>query len=903
MTCKHSESGRTLLETLAVLVVIAILLLASLAGYNFVIHKYKKDQTVKAISELAVRYKLRPVISKDGSISVKDVYPEAERADSFHMRTKDTSTGRVHLEADEITSFAVVVNDILDDTCRSALEKGEYDGALVIGQQEYNKKNDYLVIGKEYLKNFDYNKLTANQQNELKKAGITSTSSKEDVMNVICAQSSKKLRRMALVFGDKCPKMGASYWYQGKCWPCPKDEKEDKRGSCCTAFNTCGYCEVAPWYCAESPAICHNNLVCDTDGTKSCVECVRKEDCCGSNAGKICSRNHCCPEGQIWGGLNCVCPDDKPTLCGTTCCSGECSEVDSTKCKVGCSEERNVCQKCDDTQGEWVADTNKDDQDVEGLDVCHTCKNGEIVLKDEEKTKVTSGGCCKEEEEWLENQCCIPSTENLEVCKKTCGAPNKCQACNDSTGELYYPDEDKKEVCGTGEAQVCCKECNDDNTGCKLPTCEGTAAEHPCKKCNETTGQWTDIDDTNTSGLSECQKCESGEIGIDEGKQIPGLDCARCSATGELEENTSVSVPTCQKCDLEEGSSTRWHWIPDNTKTEGECGICYNGNIIENTSISIPVCQKCDIGEGSSTRWKLIPDDTNTSGLDACHICKEGVSVLKNETKATVCGEKCCSNACNDDDTDCKECVVLYKEVRSGRTSSVETIECCDEVVENIVGSLDATGYLTYSVAARGINEKRLYCCPKEKVHKETNTCCGDGYEVVSDGCCLSSKVYIEGGEKKCCLNDGIYGDIYDDGTKCCLGRVQNNKCMCPENKLNNNWDSYGCKKCEMVNGEPTYVPDTSVEGMDCGNKCQHCSQGNCTPKVYGYDGLIGDFCCKCGGKCNNWCTYCAPNGPCIGDGYENICSAGPEYTAGIKNTMCYESSYQTKITNFLKSL
>ena len=115
MPSKRTEFGRSLVETLAVLVVIAILLLAGLAGYNFTIHKYKKDQTVKAISELAVRYKLHP-ISKTGSIEVKSIYPEADRADAVNMKTADTDTGRVRLEVSEDNSyFAVVVNNILDD--------------------------------------------------------------------------------------------------------------------------------------------------------------------------------------------------------------------------------------------------------------------------------------------------------------------------------------------------------------------------------------------------------------------------------------------------------------------------------------------------------------------------------------------------------------------------------------------------------------------------------------------------------------------------------------------------------------------------------------------------------------------------------------------------------------------
>ena len=68
------ESGRTLLETLAVLVVMAILILGSVTGYDFVIKKYRENETVKAVSELAVRYKLRPVKGNGKFVQIKDIF-------------------------------------------------------------------------------------------------------------------------------------------------------------------------------------------------------------------------------------------------------------------------------------------------------------------------------------------------------------------------------------------------------------------------------------------------------------------------------------------------------------------------------------------------------------------------------------------------------------------------------------------------------------------------------------------------------------------------------------------------------------------------------------------------------------------------------------------------------------
>ena len=114
MSSKRTEFGRSLVETLAVLAIMAILTLVSVTGYNFMVRKYKQNQTVKAISEMAVRYKLRP--TEHNPVYVKTIYPEADIADAVSIRTADTTTGRVMVEVsnENPSYFTVVVNQILD---------------------------------------------------------------------------------------------------------------------------------------------------------------------------------------------------------------------------------------------------------------------------------------------------------------------------------------------------------------------------------------------------------------------------------------------------------------------------------------------------------------------------------------------------------------------------------------------------------------------------------------------------------------------------------------------------------------------------------------------------------------------------------------------------------------------
>ena len=193
MQMKKSESGRSLVEVLAVLAIIALLMLASILGYDFMMKRWRRQETVKEITELAVRYKLHPVKGNDNKIKIQAVYPEAELANATEMKTPDTPAGRVSIQrVEETTSFSVVVNNSLSDSCRSLLLEGNYDAVLAeVG--DFDVRNDYIVLGRDFVKNWT------------KEAGeaVGLKVDREKLIQDLCGKD--KVHTAALVFGDRCP--------------------------------------------------------------------------------------------------------------------------------------------------------------------------------------------------------------------------------------------------------------------------------------------------------------------------------------------------------------------------------------------------------------------------------------------------------------------------------------------------------------------------------------------------------------------------------------------------------------------------------------------------------------------------------------------------------------------------
>lgn len=112
MTQRRSQKGRTLLEMLAVLAIIAILSICGLLGYSFLVHRWKKLESVKAVETLALRQKTTPVISDD-YVKIKTLYPEAERSAIDIMKLPDSAESKVQLKSFARNSFVVEQQQML----------------------------------------------------------------------------------------------------------------------------------------------------------------------------------------------------------------------------------------------------------------------------------------------------------------------------------------------------------------------------------------------------------------------------------------------------------------------------------------------------------------------------------------------------------------------------------------------------------------------------------------------------------------------------------------------------------------------------------------------------------------------------------------------------------------------
>ena len=463
-----TESGRSLVETLSVLVVMAILLLASLAGYHFLIHQYKKQQTVKQISELAVRYKVRPVHADDEKVAIKTIYPEADRSDAYTVRTADE--GRVSLNVQNTEAFSVVVSSILDDSCEAMLKKGEYDA--VLATNNYEPKKDYIAIGRKWLQDLDADTLTSEQKDALRDflgSGVAIT--RENIINKICAGPT--IGTAGLVFGDRCPKTGFSYWYSGKCWSCPKGQKEDKDGNCCSTPNDCNVCQDSGKQnnCFQGSNNCYSEgsgkTFCDAQGSRQCVECVNDSNCACRDGHQYCSQNHCCPVGQEWNGLACACPEGQE-MCGTQCCS-------ENFCVTNATDDTKTC--CTNTGANTTKCGNNSNCCESG-----NCSNGYCCPAGEEYAD-GNGQCCsadklyeKEGAKW-----CCNTTVSGNFCPDTCGT-----GC--SVNGVCFPLNQEVGTCGvctntgvvrkSGIDAACC-----DETTWEMKTFFSEAVDN-CGRCN-----------------------------------------------------------------------------------------------------------------------------------------------------------------------------------------------------------------------------------------------------------------------------------------------------------------------------------------------------------------------------------------------------------------------------------
>ena len=668
---KKEQTGRSLVETLAVLVLIAILTVAGLLGYGFVIRKYQEKQTVKQVAELGVRYALNRVKPNDqGQVLMKSVYPEAERADPYTVVTPDHGHASIKVLG-STSAFSVLVNNVMPGSCRGILASGAYDALL------YDIQNgEEFTIGSDYFKDTEISSIDVNKFTALK------GKSKEDIIEEVCTEQRKSGRLMSLIWDGDCPKTGASYWYQGKCWRCPSSQAEDAAGNCCDKdeLNACGYCpgkcpngghcqddSSKPNYgmcvecltntdCKDKP---DNKHECDTEVTNKCVECVFPGGACKTkdNEDGFCKRNHTCepcntkitPSGAAeslfrWNPDTEACECNKKLSLGAHCLVVE---------DVDCCVEGTSCQNVDDQQvctectGDYNQGTKKDcPEDTPLCDkasgssgkTCGPCPSG-----------LTYGESCSSR-----SICGCDTSKGLTctsegVCKCQTGvwnpAKGRCVECN-NTPDCAGNTETGKTSCDSSQRVCTCPagmSLNQKTGKCVYCWNEGSTV-HGCPTAANP-GK-TVCDEQKNNGLGECvcpdqpgygESCSS-ECGCSGGYACLSGKC-ECPVDRPYRDATGV----CRACLLHYGETGTGACLAEHPRCDKNgawtCGDCPSGYNWSTTSFTCKIdCPTTLPGYGETCNEECGCADSYScnAGTLTC-VCKRGMFWNATVKKCTTC--------------------------------------------------------------------------------------------------------------------------------------------------------------------------------------------------------------------------------------------------------------------------
>lgn len=351
---KNSESGRSLIEIIAILIILAILLLAALLGFKTLLDYLKTRQTNDEVATIATRVKAKKLQGRKAGKSheIKHFYPEGSPCSPPAANCVSTPDGgNLKLVSEDTSSFAIVVSDIQCVSCRAIIEMGAFD-----------------MYAPEDIKSFDATGYTQDDTEVCTPAKIKDATEKGETDNAchidkICANACQTdetyknnhpeecardsaclVDTFSLIYGNDCK--DAKYLVNGQCSHCKKNKIKAVNGKndvdpdgCCASNNVdkCGYC-------GGCPNVDGVEQICSDKG---CVECTDSDrDCKDKNRTK-----EICPDGS-----DTCAEDEKITIKLPYCINGVCSPcngtvntecVDASGTKIGlfCDSYTGTCKK------------------------------------------------------------------------------------------------------------------------------------------------------------------------------------------------------------------------------------------------------------------------------------------------------------------------------------------------------------------------------------------------------------------------------------------------------------------------------------------------------------------------------------------------------------------------------
>jgi len=339
---RKPESGRSMTETIAVLVIIAILTIASLGGFSYLMTTVRRRQTIDQVSAVALGMRsgnLAQRYAENQQIPVKTIVRGLKTEDKVAYLPDDESSFIA------VTSFGVntymLELQVTPGTCEELLTK-------LSDPQRTPLSVD--VVG-----------LASGCDDAKGSCTSVSPTLAQIIGNVEEGRKSARIQkecstspRIGLVWG--CTKENP-YFHNGRCYRCPPGQVEDLNGNCCplSRFDKetrlCRACSPGfvldrdnnccplPRFVSESGICCHVAGQ-TTDKEERCCAPSKIDPETGlCNGQKACAadeewdvvKEECCPAAN-WDPVTQTCPDD----CSLSCDASKHKVANYTDCVCQC---------------------------------------------------------------------------------------------------------------------------------------------------------------------------------------------------------------------------------------------------------------------------------------------------------------------------------------------------------------------------------------------------------------------------------------------------------------------------------------------------------------------------------------------------------------------------------------
>ncbi len=874
---RKNESGRSMLEVIAIVAIVFFLTIGGLAGYSYLIQKFKRNESADQVDQLVLNVKTSGAANKINGATVisPNTVIAGPKMDKGENKILLPDSGDAIVYALEGSAFKLDVN-VQEDTCEALLkffEEGHPDAVVYMG--------DGLLA----------NNASINEEGVLRLLRTLGKDEKEE----FCLKV-KGLRAASFFF--ECPGGSSSYYYyyDNECHICPQDRPDlDVAGNCCKFADHPEYCGGRCSACADGTT-CSSSHPEDTSGR--CVGCLKDYECIDKMgwAGHVCwnhecmectSDSHCVNKYQYTDkegdkkeisnphpGYNtcfsgkCGCKRDKDCYDATTGTGNPSTPICNqgthtcTECPNGVDENGNCIQCPSGTilhDGECVACYDPGD----GSKPHRGCTNDKPICNSLQKTTIDGTEYAGKCVECIVDSDCPAKTDG----DKWCDADHACHYCpqTSSAADQYKLYRDKKDDS--------CHACIDNkagaghDTGCPLPTdesdhylCGGTGSNgsgayaDACFKCYD-----NNTDSTKDDG------CSSGKPLCEATSEKFGNTCHVCkgSAAGAgTDLGCSSSLPICADADKKPVSSGTYGTM---------CGKCINDSESDQDTgctKSAPncngawqngvgtTCSTCPSGQvtcsKSSTGCAVCCDDEKGLTMDpGCSaqkaMCSDAAGSTKYQTggshePGTVCYECFKNDDCKDESkplcgsnhlcTQCPDATPVWD------PSSKQCVTCRDTAkgVSKDSGC-SSSKKLCGAGENTGNGKAGSYCgiCIDDVTGNGKDTgCTANAHICVKDDCGDSRG---SNGARKCWHNHASK----EVGTRCVECIFDSN---CPQEKPHCNQTSFTCESCDKNHyWDGKQCKSCSSSGTSSGGTVYlcpgHCirtnSDNDANGRLYGY--------------------------------------------------------------------